>query len=210
MASADKTHAVYVRNAAQFDEARGKTLFERSWLERFCAGLPEGGRVLDVGCGAGEPIARYFIEQGYAVTGVDFAAPLLDMAASRFPSAEWVAQDMRRLALGRGFDGVLAWHSLFHLTPDEQVRTLPLLADHVTRGGVLMITVGPQAGERTGHVAGEAVYHASLAEDDYRRLLDGAEMDVVAFVRNDESCGGATVLLATRRETPDDRSAAGG
>ena len=208
MTAAEKTHTVYVRNAAQFDEARGKTLFERPWLERFCAGLPGGGRVLDVGCGAGEPIARYFIEQGYAVTGVDFAEPLLEMArarfpSARFPSAEWSVQDMRRLDLGRQYDGVVAWHSFFHLTPDEQVRTLPLLADHVAPGGVLMITVGPQAGERMGHVAGEPVYHASLSEDDYRRLLDEADMDVAAFVRNDESCGGATVLLATKRETPD-------
>ena len=208
MAVADNTHAVYARNAAQFDEARGKTLFERPWLERFCAGLPRGGAVLDVGCGAGEPIARYFIEQGYAVTGVDFAEPLLEMArarfpSARFPSADWVVQDMRRLDLGRQYDGVIAWHSYFHLTPDEQTLTLPLLAGHAAPGGVLMITVGPQAGERTGRVAGEPVYHASLAEDDYRRLLDDAGMDVVDFVRNDESCGGATILLAMKRGTPD-------
>ena len=208
MTLADNTHAVYARNAAQFDAARGKTLFERPWLERFCAGLPRGGAVVDVGCGAGEPIAQYFIEQGYVVTGVDFAEPLLEIArarfpSARFPSADWVVQDMRRLDLGRQYDGVVAWHSYFHLTPDEQVRTLPLLADHVAPGGCLMITVGHEAGEVTGQVAGEPVYHASLAEDDYRRLLDEAGMDIVEFVRNDESCGGATILLATKRGTPD-------
>jgi hypothetical protein len=29
--------------------------------------------------------------------------------------AEWLVSDMRRLALERRFDGVLAWDSLFHL-----------------------------------------------------------------------------------------------
>lgn len=199
MTSAEEVHKVYSRKAADYDRARSKSLFERAWLERFCACLPDGGGVLDVGCGAGEPIARHLIEQGYAVTGADFAGPLVDMAAARFPSAEWVCADMRRLDLGREFDGLIAWHSFFHLTPDEQRQTLPVLADHVAPGGVLMMTVGPEAGETVGHVAGNAVYHASLSEEDYTRLLDEAGMDVAAFVRNDEACGGATILMAKKR-----------
>ena len=50
---------------------RGRDLHERSWLDRFAAMLPEGGTILDIGCGVGEPIARYLIERGFAVTGVD-------------------------------------------------------------------------------------------------------------------------------------------
>ena len=200
MTTADHTHAVYDRNAAQFDRARNKDLMERPWLERFCAGLPRGGTVLDVGCGGGEPLAGYFIEQGFALTGVDFAQPLLDLAASRFPAAEWVAQDMRSLSLERQFDGVIAWHSFFHLTPGEQRRALPLLAEHVAPGGALMMTVGPEPGETTGCVAEETVYHASLSEAEYRRLFNGAGMSVTAFARNDQSCGGATVLTAKKSQ----------
>ena len=200
MAIADDTHAAYERNAAQFDRVRNKSLLERPWLERFCAGLPRGGKVLDVGCGGGEPIARYLIGQGFVLTGVDFAQPFLDLAASRFPAAEWIAQDMRSLSLGRQFDGVIAWHSFFHLTPDEQRRALPLLAAHAAPGGALMMTVGPEAGETTGSVAEETVYHASLSEAEYRRLFDGVGMSVTAFAPNDQRCGGATVLTARKRE----------
>ena len=50
---------LYERHAASFDRERGRTLQERGWLDRFLALVPPGGCVLDVGCGMGEPIARY-------------------------------------------------------------------------------------------------------------------------------------------------------
>jgi hypothetical protein len=55
---------VYRRNAVHFDAERPRSLFERPWLDRLRALLPDGGTLLDIGCGMGEPIARYFIEAG--------------------------------------------------------------------------------------------------------------------------------------------------
>ena len=35
-----------------------------------------------------------------------------------------------------------------------------------------MLTIGNKAGEVTGQVGGETVYHASLAPDEYREILE--------------------------------------
>ena len=37
---------------------------KRGWLDRFSDLLPKRAKVLDIGCGAGEPIAQYLISQG--------------------------------------------------------------------------------------------------------------------------------------------------
>jgi ubiquinone/menaquinone biosynthesis C-methylase UbiE len=76
-------------------------LFERGWLERFLALAPEGA-VLDVGCGTGEPISAYLATARRRVTGVDFSEAMLAIARARLPSQEWIAADMRGLALGLG------------------------------------------------------------------------------------------------------------
>jgi len=191
---------IYERNAARFDAERTKILIERSWLERFCELALDGGRILDVGCGAGDPIAGYLIDRGYRLTGIDFAAPMLGLARARHPSARWLWGDMRELALGETFDGIIAWHSFFHLTPEEQVQTLDKFAAHLRPNGVLMVTVGPEAGEVTGRVGDEVVYHASLAPQHYQRVLAAAGMAVLAFVISDEDCDGATVLLAQKQD----------
>ena len=61
------TRGIYDRNARLFDNERSKRLEEKSWLDRFSDLLRKSAKVLDVGCGAGEPIARYLIGKGFEV-----------------------------------------------------------------------------------------------------------------------------------------------
>ena len=65
------TRDVYERNARLFDSERSKRLEEKGWLDRFSDLLPKRAKVLDIGCGAGEPIAQYLISQGFEVEGID-------------------------------------------------------------------------------------------------------------------------------------------
>lgn len=195
----DPTRIVYERHAAGFDRSRNKSLVEKPWLDSLCAMIPDQGRILDLGCGTGEPIAAYLIAKGYAVTGIDYVQPMLDIAAARFPGSEWMCADMRELALDRQFDAVIAWHSFFHLSPDDQRECLPLITRHVTDGGALMMTIGPdEEGETCGTIEGERVYHATLPETDYRRLLAQNGMEVVSLDRDRGDCGGATILIARK------------
>ena len=105
---------------------------------------------------------------------------------------------MRELALGEEFDGVLAWNSFFHLSAADQRDVLPRLVRHLVSGGPLMLTVGPEAGEAWGEVAGEPVYHASLSPDEYAEQLDRAGAEVEAFCAEDADCAGHTILLARK------------
>ena len=79
------TRDVYRRRAERFDAERSKILFERKWLERFENLLPEKAELLDLGCGSGEPISKYFIEKGFSLTGIDYAEPMIEIARQRFP-----------------------------------------------------------------------------------------------------------------------------
>ena len=146
-ADPNQTRAVYEAQAAAYDAQRSRSLFEARWLARFAACLPEGGRVLDLGCGAGEPIARWFMAEGFTLTGVDFAGAMLDIARQRWPEGDWRQADMRSLDLGERFDGIIAWDSFFHLTEAEQRETLRRMAAHLAPGGSLLFTAGPEAGE---------------------------------------------------------------
>lgn len=189
---------LYERHAAAFDRLRGRGGMEMGWLDRFAALLAPGGRVLDIGCGMGEPMARELIERGFRVTGVDSSARMIGMCRERFPAARWEVRDMRGLALGERFDGVLAWDSFFHLTRDEQRAMLEVFAAHAKPGTALMFTSGPADGEAVGVFEGEPLYHASLAPEEYRKLLAGVGFAVVRHVAEDPECGGHTVWLAQR------------
>ncbi|HEX2136560.1 MAG TPA: class I SAM-dependent methyltransferase [Microvirga sp.] len=197
---ADRIIGLYRRHAQAFDGRRSRALFERSWLDRFAALVPRGGAVLDLGCGAGEPIARFLVEAGYRVTGVDAAPAMIALCRTRFPDGRWLLADMRRLALGARFDGILAWNSFFHLRPDDQRDMFAIFRAHAAPGGALMFTSGPRAGVAIGSLEGEPLYHASLDPDEYRALLAAHAFAVVAHAAEDPDCGGHTVWLARAEE----------
>ncbi|SOH92504.1 Methyltransferase domain-containing protein [Monaibacterium marinum] len=189
--------ATYERQAVSFD-ARRRRGMEEDWLSRFAALMPDGP-VLDLGCGAGQPIADWFMRRGRSVTGVDGAAAMLALAQQRMPDQDWVQADMRGLDLGRKFAGIIAWNSFFHLKPTDQAAMFPVFRAQAQSGAPLMFTCGPSAGEVWGQVGGEDVYHASLATDHYARLLDENGFDLLDFVIEDPTCGGHTICLARRR-----------
>lgn len=195
-----KTQEIYDRNAEGFDRHRSKALFEKSWLDCLADTLPEKAEILDLGCGSGDPIAKYFIQLGYLVTGVDFSAPLLKIAEHRFSHNLWVQMDMRQLDLSKRFDAIIAWNSFFHLTRDEQRTMFPIFANHLKPGGRLLFTTGPADGEATGSVNGEPIYHASLAADEYITLLASIDMKVLTHIAEDPDCGMHTVWLAQKTD----------
>lgn len=195
---AAKMQSVYENNSHRFDTDRNKDLFELPWLEQFTSHIPEGENILDIGCGSGRPITQYFIKHGYEVTGVDYAEPMLTIARKHFPEAKWLLADMRNLNLKERFCGIVGWNSFFHLTQQEQRKTLPILANHLKTQGILMLTVGPEAGEVTGKIGDETVYHSSLSKDEYCQILEKLDLKVISFVITDPQCEGACVILAQK------------
>lgn len=191
---------IYEANAAAFDRDRGRQLMEAGYLDALLDRLPPHRRsVLDVGCGAGEPIARYLIDNGCTLTGIDGAAAMIDLCASRFPDMTWIVADMRTLELQRRFDAIVAWDSFFHLTPEAQRGMFPIFRDHIAPGGLLLFTSGPRHGEAIGELYGERLYHASLAPDEYRALLAANGFEVLTHTVEDPECGRHTVWLAQSR-----------
>ncbi len=111
-------------------------------------------------------------------------------------AAAWHVADMRSLALARRFDGLVAWHSLFHLSPEDQRPLFARFAAVAKPGAILMFTSGWAEGVRIGEWQGEPLYHASLDPGEYRRLLAEAGFDLVEHAPRDPDCGEATVWIA--------------
>jgi SAM-dependent methyltransferase len=194
---------LYARHARRFDAVRKGSRIERPYLERAAALSPPPGQVLDLGCGSGEPIARFFLEKGYRVTGVDAAHEMLAIGRARFPDTRWLRADMRRLDLRERFDLVIAWDSFFHLPPDDQRTMFETFRKHTAPGGALLFTSGIAEGEQVGgDLFGDELYHASLDTDEYARLLRRHGYQVVLHRAEDPDCGGRTVWITRLGERP--------
>jgi SAM-dependent methyltransferase len=187
---------LYERHAREYDRDRSRSLQERAWLDRFLIHVRLGGTILDVGCGMGEPIARYLIDRGFRVVGVDGSRAMIDLCRERFPGSEWLLADMRELQLDRRFEGILAWDSFFHLDANNQRGMFRRFASHAQSGAPLMFTSGPAEGEVIGLCCEQPLYHASLGPAEYEKLLATNGFAVNAHAAEDPECGGQTIWLA--------------
>jgi SAM-dependent methyltransferase len=196
---AAKVIDLYERHAKNWDKDRGRHLFEKPWLDQFLSLVPAAGSILDVGCGSGEPIARFLIEQGYEVTGADSSPSMIDICKHRFPLQQWTVADMRELCLDARFNGIIAWDSFFHLCPEDQRQTFPRFRTHAAPKAALLFTSGPAGGEAIGEYRGEPLYHGSLDGSEYRELLNHNGFAIVSHVVEDVACGHHTIWLTQLR-----------
>lgn len=195
---ASEVIGVYRRHAGAWTAARGSHLVEKYWINRFVSLLSSAAHVLDIGCGSGDPIAKYLALLGYAVTGIDSSPEMIRLFRANLPQQVAATGDMRALSVAHRFDGLLAWDSFFHLAHDDQRKMFPLFREHAAPGAPLMFTSGPIHGEAIGELQGEPLYHASFDASEYAALLAANGFNVVAHVAEDASCGGRTVWLAQR------------
>ncbi|HCI80887.1 MAG TPA: SAM-dependent methyltransferase [Ktedonobacter sp.] len=197
---AEQIPAIYERYAHEWDADRNRTNWnDRGWHDRFATCLTEGATVLDLGCGSAMPVAHHLVQHGLRVTGVDTSPTLIALCRERFPDQEWVVSDMRAVAFGRQFDGILGWDSFFFLPHDDQRNMFKVFADHAAPSAYLMFNTGTKYGEAMGEYRGELLYHASLDSAEYQMLLDQWGFDVVAHTVEDSTAGGRTVWLAQSR-----------
>jgi SAM-dependent methyltransferase len=106
--------------------------------------LPEGARVLDVGCGPG----RHSVElakAGLAVTGVDVSRRFLDIAADKARAAGVPASffevDARQMPFDDEFDAVISiCQGGFGLMGKDDALVLRRMTESVRTGGMVVVT----------------------------------------------------------------------
>ncbi|NNH25317.1 class I SAM-dependent methyltransferase [Acinetobacter terrestris] len=189
---------IYKKHVRAWTELRGQFLYEKAWLDHFLSLLPDHSTILDLGCASAKPIAAYLIAQGHSVVGVDSSEVMIEMAQENFPEQSWIQADMRQIDLGQKFQGILAWDSFFHLTQEDQRQMFEQFSIFAEQSTVLMFTSEPNHGEAIGNLFGEALYHASLAPEEYKQLLNDHGFQVIKMVAEDAECSGHTVWLAQK------------
>jgi SAM-dependent methyltransferase len=112
------------------------------YLDRLLTLLPDPSDVLELGCGAGEPVTRRLAER-HRVTAVDISAEQLRLAAARAPAATFVRGSMVDVTFEPGsFDGVAAFYAITHVPRGHHAHLLDRIARWLRPGGLLLISMG--------------------------------------------------------------------
>jgi cyclopropane fatty-acyl-phospholipid synthase-like methyltransferase len=169
-------------------------------LEIALEGVAANARVLDVGCGAGVPLARALVARGFRVTGLDFSDRLLNIARAEVPTASFVHGDMRTIPsreIGDDYDLIVAWDSVFHVPRADHAAVFGRLASWLRPGGRLLLSVGGSAWEGTSEMLGETFFYSGFDPDESLRLLGAAGFSIVHSEIDDPQSRGHLSIIAS-------------
>lgn len=184
-----ETMAVYAKAAEDYAKgfARSKDTFHEPDYQAFAAGLPEGGAVLDLGCGPGHWAAR-FRDDGYRVAAVD-ASPEMAAYAQDTYGIEVSVAGFEEIEAEAAFDGIWAFFSLLHVPRADFPGHLALLRSALKPGGMLSLGMKLGAGERRDHLGR---FYAYYSEAELRGMLKNAGFTVLSARRgNGKGLAGA-------------------
>lgn len=103
--------------------------------QRFAACLPEGGVVLDFGCGSGRD-TKAFLEMGFMVDATDGSGELC-AKASAYTGIQVRQLLFKELDAADVYDGIWACASILHLPRPELLDVLGKISKALKAGGVL-------------------------------------------------------------------------
>jgi 2-polyprenyl-3-methyl-5-hydroxy-6-metoxy-1,4-benzoquinol methylase len=174
----------YQKMASKWKEVRDSLSMPNCVID-FAKEIPSGGQILDVGCGTGYPIASWFANHGYHVTGIDFVSNMIEYANQlNLNNAEFILSDLINFHPNKKFDGIVAFDVLFHLSIEQQLPALTHLASLLKPNGSILFTHGKKMGEITGKMFDETFYYSSLKTSDYVKHAKSLGLSVTTLIED--------------------------
>ena len=150
------------------------------WRRELTVRLPDGARVLELGCGAGVPDTQLLASR-FLVTGVDVSGEQIRRARANVPTADFAQSDFAQLDLAPdSFDAVAAFYSFNHVPRDVLGDLLVRIHSWLVPGGLFLAALGTGDTESwTGDWLGTTMFFSSFPPETNRRLLVEAGFELI-------------------------------
>lgn len=170
------------------------------WAAEIAGRLPSGGRVVDLGCGAGIPATSELAGHGLQVLGADFSAVQIRRAHRLVPAARFVQADMTAFHLRpASVDAVVSFYALIHVPLADQRALFPRVREWIRPGGYFLAIVGAGSWTGTEHYLGADMFWDHADTDTYLRWLAAARLSPVWSRYVPEGDSGHSLILAQAR-----------
>ena len=151
------------------------------YLQMLADLIEPGGRIVELGCGAGTPMTAA-LAQRFDVVGVDISRNQLARASVNAPSARLVRSDISRLPFTDACaDAVAAFYSITHVPRSEHLQLLGEVRRVLRHHGVAVLTMGARDNP-DGYEAdwlGAPMFFSHFDGDTTARLLRTARFDLL-------------------------------
>ncbi len=167
------------------DEYNSNRLSRKGVVNEFFDSLseffPKGGKMLDIGCGGGEPVTGYFARKGYDVTGVDISGEMIRIAREQIPQGKFIQADMSECRFDNAsFDLIVSTFAIIHIPQKEQEQLLQNIRGWLKPSGIAYLVLGARNEEEIiREWKGVTMYWSHFGPDEYRERFKQIGLDII-------------------------------
>lgn len=143
--------------------------------------MPEGGTVLDIGCGPGIPVDKYLIDNGYKVIGLDISESQIELAKKHVPEATYEVKDITTLTMGEyTVDAVVSFYAIFHIPRETHQQLFEKMHSYLKVGGPILVTMATTDWEGVEEdFYGEQMYESHYAPEKNTQIVKAAGFEIL-------------------------------
>jgi cyclopropane fatty-acyl-phospholipid synthase-like methyltransferase len=177
-------------------------------VRAFAADLPQGSRILDVGCGNGLPATRE-LALSHEVTGVDISEEQIARARSNVPTATFIRGDVREVDLPVGaFDAIVALYLIDNIAREDYPALFRRLGELLRPNGRLLLSAEPGEDPWQPYTwLGVPMFINTVPTAELLQLLQQAGLSVMSTEFESQLEGGRQIeyawIIGERLRSPD-------
>lgn len=186
--------------AKEWHAQRTRSFREKRFVDIILPQLAPEATLLDVGCGTGEPIARYVSGHGFGVVGVDCSVKMLEIAKQAIPCARFIHADILEVDFSEQFAAVIAWDSIFHIDCRHHQAVFRKIHRWLETTGWLLLSLG--GSDEKGFISemfGHTFFYSGHEPREARRLLEMEGFQIISWEVDDPSSRGHVAIVARKR-----------
>ena len=141
--------------------------------------LKPNSKILDGGCGAGIPIAKY-LSKNFQVYGIDISSKQIELAKKLVPKEKFKKANLIEKSFeNEFFDGIIALYSLIHINRKNHLEILRNFYNMLKKPGFLMICMGLEDYEGEGEYLGTKMFWSHYDRKTNLELLKKAGFEII-------------------------------
>lgn len=152
------------------DRARLKS---GKYLQKLLKYLPKNSKIVDLGCGAGVPVDDILLKAGHEVVGLDISPEQIKLARRNCSKGQYLVADISALKpYEYQVQAVVMLYTLFHLPRTRHPTILRIIASFLTRGGIILITMGDREFEGEHKLYGQPMWSSQWGTAKNRKMVE--------------------------------------